>query len=414
MPDPNPHLRRNLTLGIINGVFFNLALAFLSGATIIPLFVSGLTGSSVLIGIFSGLEDFCWYLPQLFGGALIIGRPLVLGFYNRLSLVRILLFSAVVISIFAINPTHPGLILLGFGLLFGLYSVASGFAGISFMEIVGKMIPTNKRGTLFGMRMFLGGLLAALAGPIVKIIIESRSFPVNFGYLYLLALLVIAFGLASFALVKERPKPLAGIGTSFKTNLIGGLAILRNNRNIRRLISARVLTNSYLLASPFYIIMATSHLGIPRPTAASYLSFEMIGYLGLNIVWARVSNKISNKFLLKLALLCALVPPVLAFYAYHHYPGYFVYGLVFFFAGAAISGTSMGYLNYLLEIVDEASRPVAIGLVHTLIAPTIFLSGLGGLIIKLLGYPALYVITAICLIYSLINILHLNEPTRAI
>ena len=343
-----------------------------------------------------------------------MGRPLVLGFYNRLSLVRILLFSAVVISIFVINPAHPGLILLGFGLLFGLYALASGIAGISFMEIVGKMIPTNKRGTLFGMRMFFGGLLAALAGPIVKIIIESRSFPVNFGYLYLLALLVIALGLASFALVKEGPKPLADTGTSFKTNLIGGLAILRNNRNIRRLITARVLTNSYLLALPFYIIMATSHLGIPRPAAASYLSFEMIGYLGLNIVWARVSNKISNKFLLKLALLCALVPPVLAFYAYHHYPGYFVYGLVFFFAGAAISGTSMGYLNYLLEIVDEASRPVAIGLVHTLIAPTIFLSGLGGLIIKLLGYPALYAITAICLIYSLINILHLNEPTRAI
>jgi len=414
MFEDNPHLRRNLTLGILNGIFFNLALAFLSGATIIPLFVSGLTDSNVLIGAFSSLEDFCWYLPQLFGGALIIGRPLVLGFYNRLSIVRVLLFSAAVASIFIFGPTRPRLILIWFGLLFALYSLASGFAGISFMEIVGKMIPINKRGTLFGMRMFFGGLLAALAGPIVKIIIDSHSFPVNFGYLYLLALAAIALGLITFAFVNERPMAPAGIKTTFRENLIAGLNIFKNNANIRRLIFARFLTNSYLLASPFYIIMATSRLGISRPLAASYLSFEMIGYLGLNILWARVSDKISNKFLLKLAVLCAIIPPILAFYAFHLNPGYFIYGLVFFFTGAAMSGTSMGYLNYLLEIVDDASRPVAIGLVHTLIAPTIFLSGVGGLIIELLDYPALFAITAICLVASLINVFRLHEPMRSV
>ena len=128
MPEENNHLGRNLTLGIVNGILFYWALAFLSGSTVFPLFLSGLTDSRIIIGAFSTLEDFGWYLPQFFAGALIAGRPTVLGYYNKISIIRILIFGTCVTMIFVIGNSSHSLLLLLFGLLFLAYAVASGMA----------------------------------------------------------------------------------------------------------------------------------------------------------------------------------------------------------------------------------------------------------------------------------------------
>ena len=195
MDDRDRHLRRNMTLGIVNGVFFNWALAFLSGSTVIPLFISGLTDSRIIIGACSTLEEFGWSFAQIFGGALIFGRPLVLGFYNRLSFVRTISFALCVLSIFLIRDTNFTLLLIIFCACFAFYSLSSGLAAISFVEVVGKMIPTDKRGSFFGTRMFFGGLLAALSGPLIKLTLDHWQFPVNFGYIYSVSFVLIVLGL---------------------------------------------------------------------------------------------------------------------------------------------------------------------------------------------------------------------------
>jgi MFS family permease len=400
-----------MTLGILNGVFFNWALAFLSGATVIPLFISGLTDNRLIIGAFSSLEDFGWNLPQFFAGALIAGRPLVMGFYNRLSVLRTIFFAICVALIFAIGTSSPSLLLIGFGLFFALYGLSSGVAGISFMEIVAKAIPNNKRGSFFGSRMFFGGLGAALSGPLVKLVLDKWQFPYNFGYLYCFSLTFIILGLIVFALIRESPK-LVRNNNRFGENIKKGLKLLKNDINLKRLIWSRYLSNAYLLASPFYIISAIENLGIPRPLAGTYLSFEMAGFLGANILWGRISNRVSNKLLLRLAAICAIIAPVFALLALFYNPGYFIYGLIFLFNGAAVSGISMGYLNYVLEIIDEDNRPLGVGIVNTLAAPTVLLSGLGGLISEFTNLQILFIITLICLIMAFINISRLTEPAR--
>jgi len=406
------YLGRNMALGIFNGIFFNLAAAFLSGTTVIPLFISGLTDSRIIIGAFSTLESFGWYFPQLFMGALIAGRPLVLTYYNKLSFSRAILFAAAISLVFLIDDSNHYLLLIGFGCLFGLYAIASGTAGIAFMEIVGKMIPTNKRGTLFGFRMFFGGLLAVLAGPIVKYMLDRWEFPVNFGYLYILSLITIILGLAVFAFARELPPPVLKTKPGFKDNLAKSLLLFKNDVNIRRLVFARYLTNTALLAMPFYIILATEHLGISRPLAATYLSFEKVGFLGLNILWGWLSNRISNKLVLKVSTIFAILAPALALYSSYHYPGYFIFGLVFFFNGAAMSGTNLGYINYLLEISDDDNRVLSIGLIHSFIAPAIFFSAIGGILIELFTIKILFIITFIGLVSSYLYISQLKEPVR--
>jgi MFS family permease len=212
--------------------------------------------------------------------------------------------------------------------------------------------------------------------------------------------------------MKESPKPVKAEKSSFKDNIKNGLKLLKHDPNIKRLIRARFLTNAFLMSSPFYIIAAIEKLGIPRSLAGTYLSFEMAGYLGANLLWARISNKISNRLLLKVVCICAAFAPALAIISLFHNPGYILYGLVFFFNGAVVSGVSMGFMNYLLEIIDEETRPLAVGLVNTLIAPTVFLSAIGGLIGQFTSLQFLFALTLICLIFAFVDITRLREPRR--
>jgi hypothetical protein len=92
--------KRNFSLGVLNGVFFNASAAFLSGSTILPVFVSQLTDSRVLIGLFSAIENFGWFFPQLFAAVFIVHRKKVLGFYNRLSFFRAGFFVLAIAGIF--------------------------------------------------------------------------------------------------------------------------------------------------------------------------------------------------------------------------------------------------------------------------------------------------------------------------
>jgi hypothetical protein len=49
-------------------------------------------------------------------------------------------------------------------------------------------------------------------------------------------------------------------------------------------------------------------------------------------------------------------------------------------------------MNYLLEISPEAERPIYVGIMHTLTAPSVFLSAVGGIIIQLTTFTFLYIL----------------------
>jgi len=202
MPAGDPHLKRNFTLGVLNGTFFMAALAFVAGSTVLPVFISKLTSSRTLIGIISHIEWFGWMFPQLLAAAFLAHRKKALGFYNTLSIIRLTLFGMVIASIFAFSDNYAAILLI-FGIGFTIFSLSSGLAGVAFMEVVGKAIPLKIRGSFFGWRMFSGGLLAALGGLLVKKIMATYSFPFDFGYICVTAWILMLLGLSCFALVKE-------------------------------------------------------------------------------------------------------------------------------------------------------------------------------------------------------------------
>jgi len=298
-----------------------------------------------------------------------------------------------VVSIFLLGSQHNELLLVLFFVLFTFFSVSGGLAAVSFIDIVGKTIPPNKRGTYFGMRMFFGGGLAALSGILVKTILGSYSFPTNFGLLFSLALLTVIFGLGSFALVKEpvlaNPRP----HKSLKENCREAFSLFQTDATYKLLFLVRITIGAFTLAYPFYILYAQKTLNIKPEAAGIFLSFEMLGYLISNILWAYLSNRINNRTVLLLSAVCSVLPPVIALTNSLFPLPLVLYALAFFFLGATNSGVFIGFFNYLLEIAPEEKRPLYVGFIHTIIFPTYFLSTLGGMIIQLTDFRILFTLT---------------------
>ena len=403
------NFKRNFSLGVANGVLFNAALASLSGSTILPAFVSQLTDSKIIIGLLSAMDGFGWAFPQLFVAIFIAHRTRVLGFYNSLASVRLLFFALAISGVF-IFSNNPHALLLMFGISFTLLSLAAGMAGLAFTEIVGKTIPVNKRGSYFGYRMFLGGIVIVIEGMIASRVIAAYPYPNNFGYLYSAGWILMVFGLLMFAYVKEPPTREILEKAKPSMQLKNALAIFRNDENFRRLFFSRAAVNTYFLSSPFYIIHAIHNLGAQESIAGVYLAAQYIGFLSSNLIWGWLSNHVSNRKVIVFAGMVCVMPPLLALGSSFVPISPLAFALVFVMLGAADAGISMGYVNYLLEISPEKGRVLSIGVWNTFIAPTLFFSALGGILSQIFSLRVLFAIVFITVAISVFISMRLIEP----
>ncbi|MFQ6091166.1 MAG: MFS transporter [bacterium] len=404
------HFKRNYILGIVNGVLFNLAFAFLSGATILPAFLSRLTSSGFLIGLASSLEDVGWLLPQYFVAGYIQPRKRKKTVYVVAAVFRSLTFGLLTLSIFVLANESPQL-LWTFFLLFLLYSLAGGIAAVAFMDIVGKAIPPSKRGSFFGWRVSIGsglGFLAALI--VIRKILTDLSFPYNYGTIFAINFFVITLALTAFSLVKEPTYPTTERKKSLRAHLHRGLQILRQDANYLRFLIFRWFIGSFYLGLPFYVVYARRMLGVAEAAVAIFLSIYMFGVVTSNLLWGWLSNRVGNRIVLQLTSGAVMIAPIFVLSsALFHIP-LVLYGAVFYFLGAIYSGLRVGYPNYLLDISPDQERPTYVGMLNTLIAPTLVFGGVGGLIVDLISFQFLYTIVLILSFPALFLSLKLKEP----
>lgn len=403
------YFKRNFFLGVVNGVLFNFASAFTSGSTVLPWFVSKLSSSNVLIGLASTMADLGWFMPQLPVAVITSHHQRQMPLYTKTAYLRALAFCLLTLSVFILGDKNPTWLLLSFFVFFSIYSFGGGLAGVAFTDIIAKTIPANKRGGFFGMRMFFGGTLAALGGLIVKKIMESYHFPINFGIIFTIASVIILFALFSFCYVKEPEINLDKKKRHWKENFLKGMNIFKENIKFRQLFWVRVTVGAYTLGYPFYVIFARKVLGISPGMVGVFLTSEMSGYVLSNLLWGYLSNNVSNRLVILLSSFCSFVPPVILLLNILTPLPLPLFCLIFFFLGSTSAGLGLGAINYLLEFAPEEDRPIYIGFMHTPVSPTVFLSVIGGVVLQLTSFAFLYILVLLMAILGIYSSFRLSE-----
>lgn len=398
--------RRNYRLGVANGIFFGLGESIASPGLVLSLLIRQLGGSLTLVGMLPAIQTAGYLLPQLLVSSRLQGRPTKLPVYRLFGAIRLGLWAALAAAIFASALMPPALALALVVGGFAAFVFLGGITALTFQDIVAKVIPLTRRGSFFGARQFVAGLLAfALGGTFVRWLLGEGGplpFPANFGALALLSLACFSAGIASFSFVREPPQLRLGQPLRLGEGLRRAPAILRANANYRWFIVSRLLLRTGQIAEPFYIIYATESLGLPKGVAGVFVAAWALAAALSNLVWGRVSDRRGNRSLMLLTgalitlapLLMLAGPAAVRLLGLGEAALTVALGLVFLLVGSANDGSAMAGMTYLLEVAPEDERPTYIGLANTILGVGALVPVLGGWLVLQLGYGGTFAIGA--------------------
>ena len=382
------NVRFNFTVNVLDGAFFGMGLGFASYVTVIPLFVASLTHSSVLIGLIASLHMIGWQLPQL----LTSNRVARLRRYKPMVVLmtlneRVPFFFLAIVAL-AVPTLGRDLALVLAFILIVWQAMGGGFTGTAWQSMIAKIMPTDWRGTFYGMQSAAANLLSSGGAVIAGIVLKTIAAPANFALCFLLAgfAMLISFGFLASTREPEAPaaREVSRTPREFWRSLI---EIMRKDGNFRIFIGARILSQVASVGLAFFTVYAVRHFRMDAGTAGLLTGVLLLAQMVASPVFGWLGDRTSHRlmfaggiFLAGGSAALALFAPTLAWF----------YG-VFAIAGLA-GGALWTTLNALtVEFGTEAERPSYIGLTNTLVAPATLLAPiLGGWLADTTGFSSIY------------------------
>lgn len=401
-----PHLRWNFTWTALSGALFQFGAAFADTGTVVPVFIGRLTPSAFVVGAAESIARYGWLLPQLFTANYAQGlryrKPIyLLGGWGRA------IFLALLAVVLLARPSTSGKnaalsLLIVFFVLWTLFSFISGLAGVPYNDIVGRVIPADRRSRLLAVRFLVGGTLAVGAGFFIRAILQ-RAGPSSlapYGLIFGAGAIALGLSTVCFALVREPPAPPDRDRPAFGVFLREGWGVLRKDARFRLFLYAQLLAGMTTMAFPFYILQARRVSGLPEAEVGTLVVAQMLGGLALNPLWGWWGDRYGKLSLLKLLAATSVVSPLVAI-ALLSLPELSVtgrlagYAVAFFLVGVTLSGGFIADLGYLMEISPDDRRPEYSGYMNALVAPIRLLPLVAGGLVEILSFQFLFALAVI-------------------
>jgi MFS family permease len=402
------NLKYNLTVGLIDGSLFGVALGFASFGTILPLFVASMTSSALLIGLVPAIHSVGWQLPQLFtaSGVSRLRR------YKRTVIMTTIherapfLGFAIVALLLPFIGLQAGLIATFLFLIW--QGLGGGFTANAWTSMISKIIPPETRGTFFGLQAGLANLFISGAAIGAGYLLDYLASPWDFAACFFIASIFFALSWLFLALTRE-PEDTEKVIPEEKTHFWDdSKKILRKDSNFNWFLVARFLSQFATMGFSFYIIYALRRFDM-TPVIAGYLTATLtisqtVGNIGMG--W--IGDRIGHRAMLILGAFAALLSSALAWNAASiawFYPIFLLTGL------ANVSIWTIG-MAMTVDFGAEVERPMYIGLSQTLTAPaTILAPIIGGWIVDSVGFiPTFTISTTLSVVMIAILIFLVKDP----
>ncbi len=412
--DMEPGIRvgqHNMRCGVLHGAFFQMGTAFADPYAVVPLFLSGFTESRALIGLIVSLIEALTVVPQLRVSRQIrrncgLARPIMLaGIWMRCSAWGIIALATILLS------SQMLWILVVFMVLVAVYSLGAGFAVLPFRRVISETITANRRSTFFGGRLIAGGILAALAGMVVKSILgnERLTWPRNYGILFAFSFISLVIAYVAMSCLRFPRKPATASPQGLPPLREEICDVWKTYPVLKRLIGVRLLSGGLPLVLPFLTLYATKEIGIPLAWVGIFVAAQQMGAIFANVAWMPLGNRFGTRSVIRAGLGLAVVSlaMIAAFQSAR------ALALAFALSGGARSAIKVGFSGYILEVGTPEIRPLLFALEGTLLMPLYFMPLLGGFLADTLGYRPLVLLGGVLLLGALVLARTLCEPRRA-
>jgi MFS family permease len=395
----DPELK-NFIINVINGTLTKLGDQLVSPQLVLTWLLEALGVSASIIGALVPVRKSFALVPQL----IVSGRMRTAKIRKYFWMTGAIAFGVFIgliapaVSLFS-ESSNIGWIVLG---LLSLASLSRGVSSIAFKEVVGKTISSGKRGRLLALRATSGGLLALLAGILLRYYLGSEQAIMPFYYLIGAGALVWVLGGLLVGLIKEEESapdearyPLDEIKAGYK--------LLKENKGLRRFVWVRCLFIIVQLSTPFYVLYARQYISQDFGNLAFFVIIVNLAKVLSSPLWGRFSDRSSRTGMMLGGGLAVLVG-ILAFGVDLLPPNYqnvYVLGGLLLLLGFSQSGIRLGRKTYLLDVSPEDERPLFAAVTNLIVGTLTFLSGGLGIIVDIFNVQVLILFITIIPIFGI-------------
>jgi MFS family permease len=413
------HVRHNFIVNVFDGGFFGFALGVASFITVIPLFISQLTDSTVLIGLVASLHSIGWQLPQLLTARKVAG----LRRYKRMVLLMTLherwpFFPLALLALALPSLNRDFALVLAF-ILITWQSFGGGFTATAWQSMIAKLIPPDRRGIFYGTQSGLANLMSSGGAVLAGAILGSVQTPNDFALCFFVAGIAMVISGSFLASTREsessavpRPAELADQPQTQESTVRQLLAILRRDGNFRWFLLSRGLVQYSSVAVSFFTIFAVRRFEMDPGTAGVLTGVLLLGQTIASPIIGWLGDRFSYRSMFIVAAFVAAASAAAAWFAPNltwMYPAFLL---------AGVTGGAMWTMTNAIvaDFGTQTERPYYIGLTNTLIAPVTLLAPLfSGWLADVLGFEATFGAAAIAgLLSAAVLILFMVNPRRIV
>jgi MFS family permease len=288
-------------------------------------------------------------------------------------------------------------------LLFALiwWGLTNGVLMPQWYDYIGRLIPVNRRGILFGARDSTGTLLGVALLAFFPLISRTVPFPGNYALLFGIGAALLLLSFASFVALREIPYEQDELSPrrSWSHQIRRTLAILREDQSYRRLLVASAAISLTALASPSLLTLkGINLLGLADSEAARFSSrvamVTILGYAPFMPLFGLMADRIGYKRVAYIAYSIQFLSYLVVLRA----DSEIMFLTAAFLVGLLQGGIVLVTVNFALEFTPETRRPSYQSLRSLFAMPFIFMPLLGGWIADKVGYNAVFASAAAILV----------------
>ncbi len=405
------HLRHNVTVNLMDGGFFGLAIGFVSFSTILPLFVASMTDSATLIGLVPAIHSAGWLLPQLFTANYTSQlrrykrTVLHLTIHERLPFLGFALVAFLLPKI----GLQAGLV-ISF-LLLTWQGLGGGFTANPWTSMISKIIPSDSRGTVFGTQAAVANLFISAAAVGAGYLLNWFDSPYDFMYCFLIASMFFTISWFALAMTREPADHAKVVEENPAPFWHGAGTILKRDKNFNWFLTARILSQFATMGFAFYIVYALRRFEMSEVTAGYLTATLTIAQTVANAGMGWLGDRVGHRLMLIVGAASATFSSLLAWLA----PSLAWFFPIFILTGFANVSIWTNGMTMTVDFSDEKERPFYIGLAQTLTAPaTIIAPLIGGWIADTQGFVITFGLSSLLSVVMMsILIFLVKEPRKA-
>ncbi len=386
------HIRKhqtwNFTANFLDLTFFNLAMSFIYGATVLSLYASHLTSSAVLIGLIPAIQSVGFSIPQLLLAHMAERLPRKKPLIMKISVMERLPYLVVGLGILLWPGAPRWLAYLVLSLNLTVATAAGGLAAPAWKAMLAKVVPLQKRGLLFGGSQALGGVLGMAGAAVSSRILDNYPYPISFGICFLFCFVFHALSYVSLTLNREPALEPVKEALPLKDYWHNLPNVLKGNPNFVRYLVGRALIALGGMGAFFYIVYARRAFGATDAFAGNLTIAALFSVTACTPLLGALADRLGHKWLTELCTLIAAAAGVLTLIA----PSLGWLYAVFMLMSAASAGMMVANTSMTMEFSTLDDLPTFTALADTLLTVPVLLAPiLGGWLVDWLGFQVMFV-----------------------